>query len=75
MDDNMFLGMGVSNVDAMHNLLKNELRLNWEPKGLIKAIPVGPGTRSLKLWTQTQNQQVLDFENMPLDPELEGLAY
>jgi hypothetical protein len=27
MDDDMFLGMGVSNDDAMHNLLKNELRL------------------------------------------------
>ncbi len=27
MDDDMFLGMGASSDDVMHNLLKNELRL------------------------------------------------
>jgi hypothetical protein len=39
--------------------------LNPESKGLIKAIPLGPGTSSLKLQTRTQNRQVLDFEIMP----------
>jgi hypothetical protein len=40
-------------------------KLNPKSKGLIKIILIRPETNNLKLWTQTWNQWVLDFKNMP----------